>query len=92
MKYGIKKRTDIISEKGKEVDWMTEYGCFAVNRDSRLFENTSFLNNATIEVFVDTDENDVANALGKRLWDGLEYEYALYDKQLHLIGFAYYNE
>ena len=48
MKYGIKKRTDIISEKGKEVDWMAEYGCFAVNRDSRLFENTSFLNNATI--------------------------------------------
>ena len=92
MKYGIKKRTDIISEKGKEVDWMTEYGCFAVNRDSRLFENTSFLNNATIEVFVDTDENDVANALGKRLWDDLEYEYALYDKQLRLVGFAYYNE
>ena len=92
MKYGIKKRTDIISEKGKEVDWMTEYGCFAVNRDSRLFENTSFLNNATIEVFVDTDENDVANALGKMLWDGLEYEYALYDKQLRLVGFAYYNE
>ena len=91
MKYGIKKRTDIISEKGMEVDWMTEYGCYAVNRDSRLFENTSFLNNATIEVFIDTDENDVANALGKKLWDGSEYEYALYDKQLRLVGFAYYN-
>ena len=92
MKYGIKKRTDIISKDGMEVDWMTEYGCYAVNRDTRLFENTSFLNNATIEVFTDTDENDVANTLGKRLWEGLEYEYALYDKQLHLVGFAYYNE
>jgi hypothetical protein len=89
MRYGIKKRTDIINDR--EVDWATEYVCYAVNRDSRIFENTSYLDNFTIEVFTDTDENDVANALGERLSDGLDYDYALYDGQHRLVGFAYRN-
>ena len=89
MRYGIKKRTDTIN--GREVDWATEYGCYAVSHDSRLFENTSFLDDFTVEVFTDTDEDDVANALGDRLSDGLDYDYALYDGQHRLVGFAYRN-
>ena len=92
MEYGIKKRTDTIGKDGRVVDWMTEYGCYAVNRDSRLFENASFLSDTTVEVFTDTDENDVANALGERLYDGLDYDYALYDGQHRLVGFAYRND
>ena len=91
MEYGIKKRTDTIGKNGREVDWATEYGCYAVNRDSRIFENTSYLDDATIEVFTDTDENDVANALAERLHKGLDYDYALYDGQHRLVGFAYRN-
>lgn len=73
-----------------ETDWATEFGAYAVNRDTRIFENTSFTEGMFVEIFEDADENDVANKLGERLRDGLEYEYALYDGSHRLIGFAYY--
>lgn len=74
-----------------EVDWWLEYHAYAVNRDSRLFENSSPSCNLVVEVFPSTDENEVANILGKRLWEGKEYDYALYNEQHEFIGFAYYE-
>ena len=79
----------------KETDWATEFGAYAVNRDSRLFENTSCTTGMKLELYdskeEDFDENEVANALARVFSDErIDYEYALYDTQHHLIGFAYY--
>jgi hypothetical protein len=89
MMYGIKKRTDFVNG---EVDWMQSYGCYAVNRDSRLFENCSDLRDYIVERYFDTDENEVADALAKRSRDYDDIEYALYDAQHYLVGFAYPKE
>lgn len=59
----------------QEVDWATEYGVYAINRDTRLVENTSGVTGITVEIFY-----------------GLDYDYALYDGSLHLVGFAYFSE
>lgn len=80
---------------GKETDWFTSIKgrrLYAVHRDTRLFENTSNTERMTMELYSDTDENDVANALGNFLWNGHDYEYALYDTQHRLVGWVYYED
>lgn len=76
----------------QEVDWATEYGVYAINRDTRLVENTSGVTGITVEIFYGLDENEVSNRLAERLRNGLDYDYALYDGSLHLVGFAYFSE
>lgn len=75
-----------------ETDWVSEFSAFALNRNTRIFEDVSLTEGMFVEIFKDADENDVANKLGERLRNGLEYEYALYDVCNRLIGFAYYPE
>ena len=81
---------DIIRKE--ETDWMTEYGVYAINRDSRLVENTSAVQNFTIELYSGEDESEVSDRLAQRLHDGDDYDYALYAKDLRLVGFVYYDE
>ncbi len=81
---------DIIRKE--ETDWRTEYGVYAINRDSRLVENTSAVQNYTIELYTDEDESQVSDRLAQRLHDGNDYDYALYAKDLRLVGFVYYDE
>lgn len=73
----------------EETDWMVDYGVYAINRDTRLFENTSSVSGATIEIFYGLDENEVSTVLAERLRNGLDYDYALYDSKHRLCGFAY---
>ena len=83
-----------IIKLGQETDWWftNNMNLYAQNRDTRMFENTSYTEGMVMELYTDTDENDVANALGKHLWDGKEYEFALYNSKHELVGFAYYRE
>ena len=75
----------------EETDWASEFGVYAINRDSRLVENTSAVQGITIEIYEDKDESEVSDLLAQRLREGLDYDYALYDGQLHLVGFAYFD-
>lgn len=83
-----------IIKLGQETDWWytNDMHLYAQNRDTRMFENTSYTEGMVLELYTDTDENDVANALGKHLWDGKEYEFALYNSKHELVGFAYYED
>ena len=76
----------------EETDWAAEFGVYAINRDTRLFENTSGIPGITIEIFYGLDEGEVSDRLGQRLRDGLDYEYALYDGSHHLCGYAYFDD
>lgn len=83
-----------IIKLGQETDWWftNDYKLHAQNRDSRIFENTSYTEGMVMELYTDTDENDVANALGDYLWSGKEYEYVLYNEKYELVGFVYYTD
>lgn len=74
-----------------EIDWAQEFGVYALNRDTRLFENCSGVPGITVEIFKDMDESYVSDMLAARLRDGLDYDYALYDGLHFLVGFAYFN-
>lgn len=76
----------------EEVDWLYEYNVYAINRDTRLFENTSGVPGITMEIFWDLDEGEVSSRLAERLREGLDYDYALYSKGHTLVGFAYFEE
>jgi hypothetical protein len=76
-----------------ETDWATEYGVYAINRDTRIFENTSWTEGLRMVFFTDTDENDVSTDLARTLlWQGLDYEFAIYDGEHHLVGYVYRPE
>lgn len=83
-----------IIKLGEETDWWftNNRNLYAVNRDTRMFENTSYTQGMVMELYRDEDENDVANALGARLRDGKEYEFVIYDASHRLVGFVYYPE
>lgn len=80
-----------------EVDWYSVFNAWAVNRDTRIFENCSYAHGLVVEVWDDDnmlfDENDVSTALAnERLCEGLDYDFALYNDEHRLIGYAYYEE
>jgi hypothetical protein len=83
-----------IIKLGEETDWWftNNRNLYAVNRDTRMFENTSYTQGMVMELYRDEDENDVANALGARLRDCREYEFVIYDASHRLVGFVYYPE
>ena len=77
-----------------ETDWAFDFGVYAVNRDSRMFENTSWTKGLEAEIYdsneEDFDENRVADALAEVFDDERgDYEYALYDGMHRLVGFVY---
>lgn len=76
----------------EETDWMRDYGVYAVNRDSRLFENTSAVKGYVIEVYFGLNENETSNRLADFLRTGSDYDYALYTPKHELCGFAYNPE
>lgn len=84
-----RKREEIYLKE--ETDWYFDDGrrLYAQNRDTRMFENTSWTEGLVMVLFKDTDENDVANELGKRLREGKDYEFALYNSQHELVGYVY---
>lgn len=88
------KAINELIELRKETNWYTAIKgrrINAVNRDSRLFEETSRTEGMTMNLFPsDTEPNDVSNALGYFLCSGKDYEYALYDTQNRLVGWVYY--
>lgn len=83
-----------IIKLGQETDWWftNNYNLYAQNRDTRIFENTSYTEGMVMELYTDTDEGDVSNELGRRLREGNDYEFALYNNKHDLVGFAYYRE
>lgn len=76
----------------EETDWMLDYGVYAINRDSRLFENTSAVRGYTIELYVGVDENEVANRLGDIIDEFGDYDYCLYSTKHELVGIVYRTE
>ena len=77
-----------------ETDWAFDFGVFAINRDTRMFENTSWTKGMEVEIYnpeeEDFDENLVADALAEVFDDERgDYEYTLYDGMHQLVGFAY---
>lgn len=76
----------------EETDWMKDFGVLAINRISRIFENTSSVKGNVIEIYYGLDENQVSNVLGQFLEIGADYEYALYTPKHELCGFCYWAE
>jgi hypothetical protein len=74
-----------------ETDWATEFGVYALNTQTNLFENTSGVQGIKIEIHDEMDEGEVSDLLAQRKRDGLGYDYALYDGQHCLVGFASFN-
>ena len=83
-----------IIKLGQETDWWftNNMNLYAQNRDTRMFENTSYTEGMVLELYTDTDEGDVSNELGRRLREGNDYEFAIYNSKHELVGFAYYRE
>lgn len=83
-----------IIKLGQETDWWftNNMNLYAQNRDTRMFENTSYTEGMVMELYTDTDESDVSNELGRRLREGNDYEFAIYNSKHELVGFAYYRE
>ena len=75
-----------------EIDWAFDLNVHAINRDTRIFENCSYATGLIVELWENTDENDVSNALGERLRSGQDYDFALYNDSHELVGFAHYEE
>lgn len=78
--------------KTEETDWLRDYGVFAVNRDTRLFENTSGVKGSVIELYFGLDEGEVSNVLADFLRTGSDYDFALYTSKHELCGFVYSPE
>lgn len=83
-------------QMGEDVDWMSRFGVYARNRDTRMFENvTEFAVNSKVVLYDwqrdDFDENavanDLANAITNDMWDGEDY--TLYNCKHELVGFVY---
>jgi hypothetical protein len=80
-----------------EIDWAMAFSAYALNRDTRIFENCSYAEHLVVEIWDDKDarfdENDVSTALAdERLREGYDYDFTLYNTEHRLIGFAYYEE
>ena len=92
--------TKRIIDLGNETDWYFDGGrrLFALNRDTNLFENTSWTQGLTMLLYDWNDdedcfdEGDVSLALNDRLLNGDEYEFTLYNSQHQLVGFVFKNE
>lgn len=78
--------------KTEETDWLRDYGVFAINRDTRLFENTSGVKGSVIELYFGLDEGEVSNVLADFLRTGSDYDFALYTSKHELCGFVYSPE
>lgn len=76
----------------EETDWAFEYGVYAINRDSRIFENISCTEGMTMELYKGFDEGDVSRMLADRLMSGGDNEYTLYNDKHELVGFVYYTD
>ena len=85
----------VIKSDKTEYDWEKELGVRAVNRDSRVFETISDARDLTIVLYDDKaddfDEWEVSDALAENLRNGFDNEYTLYNSNLLLVGFAYYE-
>lgn len=83
-----------IIKLGQETDWWftNNMNFYAQNRDTRMFENTSYTQGMVMELYTNTDENEVADALGDRLRDGYDYEFVIYNSRHELVGFVYYRD
>lgn len=96
IKLCLKPRKEYSIQMGEEVDWITKFGVYARNRDSRIYENTTkFPYNAIVVIYDwhnnSYDENDVANdlanAVNYAMWDGEDY--TLYNEQHQLVGYVF---
>lgn len=76
----------------EETDWMQDYGVYAVNRDTRIFENCSAVKGFTIELYWGVDENRVADRLAEVIDEYGDYDYCLYSQIHELVGFVYRTE
>ena len=92
------KYRDEFCVEDRIVDWHNEFGVFALNRHSRLFENASELKN-TIIVLYDFDyalydENEVVADLSETRDEMVfgQETYTIYNHRHQLIGFAYNRE
>lgn len=74
-----------------EINWAAEFGVWAINRDTRLVENCSGVPGIIVEIYENKDESEVSDLIAARLRDGLDYDYALYDDSMFLVGFAYFE-
>ena len=78
--------------KTEETDWMRDYGVYAVNRNTRLFENTSAVKGYVIKIYYGLDEGEISSVLADFLRTGSDYDFALYTSKHELCGFVYSPE
>ena len=74
------------------VNWKEDFGVYAINRDSRLYEDVSdHTDGLTIEIHKDVDPDDVADIIAERYHDvpWFDIDYTLYTEDRKLVGFAY---
>lgn len=77
--------------KSYQTNWMNDYGVFALNRDSRIFEKVSNVKGQIIELYYGVDQNEVSNELVKHIdsFEEGDYNYTLYNFKHELVGFVY---
>ena len=76
----------------EETDWGQDYDVYAVNRDTRIFENCSAVRGYTIELYWGMDENRVSDRLAEVINEYGDYDYCLYNDNHELVGFVYRTE
>ena len=75
------------------IDWEQEYGLKALSRNSLIFEYNSDAYDMVVVLYENEDEFDVSDELRTRvLENGYDYEYALYNDNLELVGFVLTTE
>lgn len=84
--------TKKVIKLGKETDWGTKFGLYAMNDATKLFENTSWTEGMVAEIF-DTNEDDAASDRFDEFKNkGGSVEFLLYDCEHYFAGFVYADE
>lgn len=80
-------------DKGKELeeetDWWYKYGIYALNRDTQMFENTSYTKNLVMYLYNGVEEDEVSAKLNKwKKVNNREEDFTLYNINRVLVGFV----
>ncbi len=81
-----------IYKLGRETDWGTKFGLYAMNDATKLFENTSWTEGMVAEVFETNEDDAASDRLDEFKSKGRSVEFLLYDCEHYLAGFVYSEE
>lgn len=87
MKATLMKLKRVIETE--QTDWEKDFGVKAIHRDNPSYDKVSAVKGYTMELYPTLDEGEVSKILAKRLADGFDCDYTLYDEENNLVGFVY---